>query len=185
MASAGALNALAGNRREALWQAAGSRPADGVLSGAPMRETALALAAPTATEDMFADYARLGFTLGRHPLAFLRQSLAGMRFIPACDIQQCADRQLARAAGLVTCRQRPATAKGTLFITLEDETGLINIIVRPELVERQRRILLGARLLGVYGQISRQGQVVHLQAGRVVDHSSLLGELASSSRDFH
>ncbi len=185
LASAGALNALAGNRREALWQAAGSRPAEGVLRGAPMRETPLALDAPAATEDMFADYARLGFTLGHHPLAFLRQVFAGMRFIPARDIQRCADRQLARAVGLVTCRQRPLTAKGTLFITLEDETGLINIIARPELVERQRRILLGARLLGVYGQVSRQGEVVHLQAGRVVDHSPMLSGLAMQSRDFH
>ncbi|MPM71052.1 Error-prone DNA polymerase [bioreactor metagenome] len=92
---------------------------------------------------------------------------------------------LARGAGIVTCRQRPGTAKGTLFITLEDETGLTNVIVRPELIERQRRALLGARLLGVYGQISRQGQVVHLIAGRVVDHSAMLGLLDVHSRDFH
>ena len=92
---------------------------------------------------------------------------------------------LARGAGLVTCRQRPGTAKGTLFVTLEDETGLTNVIVRPELFELQRRILLGARLMGVFGQISRQGSVVHLVANRVVDHSALLGELAAHSRDFH
>lgn len=72
-----------------------------------------------------------------------------------------------------------------MFITLEDETGLINVIVRPELLERQRRELLGARLLGVFGQISRHGKVVHLVAGRAVDHSSLLGALDTRSRDFH
>ncbi|WP_353798857.1 OB-fold nucleic acid binding domain-containing protein, partial [Thauera sp.] len=94
-------------------------------------------------------------------------------------------RMLARGAGLVTCRQRPGTAKGTLFVTLEDETGLTNVIVRPELFEQQRRILLGARLMGVFGQISRQGRVVHLVASRVVDHSELLGALQARSRDFH
>jgi error-prone DNA polymerase len=108
-----------------------------------------------------------------------------MRFLSAQQITACQDRQLARAAGVVTCRQRPGTAKGTLFVTLEDETGLINVIVRPELLEAQRRELLGARLLGVYGQISRQGQVVHLVAGRVIDHSALLGSLQTHSRDFH
>ena len=92
---------------------------------------------------------------------------------------------LARSAGLVTCRQRPGTAKGTMFVTLEDETGLINVIVRRELFERERAIVLGARLLGVYGQVSRQGSVVHLVAGRLVDHSAMLGALDARSRDFH
>ncbi|MGL1833865.1 error-prone DNA polymerase [Rhodocyclaceae bacterium SMB388] len=185
LAAAGALAGLAGNRRQALWLAAGSRPADGVLQGAPITESPASLVAPSEAEDLTADYARLGFTLGRHPLNLLRSRLAGMRFLSATDIAGCADRQLARAAGIVTCRQRPGTARGTMFVTLEDETGLINIIVRPELIERQRREVLGARLLGVYGQISRQGSVVHLQAGRVVDLSGLLGELDARSRDFH
>ena len=185
LAAAGALSGLAGNRRQALWLAAGSRPADGVLQGAPIADSPASLASPSEAEDLKADYARLGFTLGRHPLSLLRSRLAGMRFLSATGIAACADRQLARAAGIVTCRQRPGTARGTMFVTLEDETGLINIIVRPELIERQRRELLGARLLGVYGQISRQGSVVHLQAGRVVDLSELLGALEAHSRDFH
>jgi len=108
-----------------------------------------------------------------------------MRFLTAAEISACPDRKLARAAGIVTCRQRPGTAKGTLFMTIEDETGLANVIVRPELIERQRRELLGARLLGVFGQISRQGDVTHLLASRVVDHSALLGALDAQSRDFH
>lgn len=146
---------------------------------------AATLAAPAETEDLLADYARLGFTLGRHPLSFVRDQLARLRFLTAADIALAPDRMLARGAGLVTCRQRPGTAKGTLFVTLEDETGLTNVIVRAELFEQQRRILLGARLLGVFGQISRQGRVVHLVASRVVDHSALLGALEASSRDFH
>ncbi|MBR0565028.1 error-prone DNA polymerase [Azoarcus sp. L1K30] len=185
LAAAGALQSLAGNRRQALWQATGNAPLPGMLNGAAGSETALRFAPPSAAEDLCSDYNKLGFTLGRHPLSLLRATLRQMRFLDAAEIMHCPDRMLARAAGIVTCRQRPGTAKGTMFITLEDEAGLINIIVRPELVERQRRQLLGARLLGVYGQISRQGQVVHLIAGHVVDHSSLLGQLDTHSRDFH
>jgi error-prone DNA polymerase len=91
----------------------------------------------------------------------------------------------ARVAGLVTCRQRPDTASGVVFVTLEDETGNINVVVWSRLVERQRRELLGARLLGVHGTIERDGEVVHLVARRLVDHSALLGPLETASRDFH
>ncbi len=184
LARAGALASLAGNRRQALWQAMGSRPAEGILRGAAIHDTRLALPPPDEGRALLDDYAHLGFTLGRHPLALLREHLRKARFLTAREILACADRQLARAAGLVTCRQRPGTAKGTLFVTLEDETGFINVIVRPALQARQRQTLLRARLLGVYGQISRQGEVVHLQAGHVVDHSALIGTLSAHSRDF-
>lgn len=107
-----------------------------------------------------------------------------MRFVTAAEIRDCPDRKLARIAGLVTCRQRPGTAKGTLFLTVEDKTGLANVIVQAELVERQRCEVLGARLLGVFGQIRRDGKVVHLLAQRLVDHSALLGALDMRSRDF-
>ncbi|WP_435751768.1 error-prone DNA polymerase [Thauera sp. AutoDN2] len=185
LAAGGALANLAGHRRQALWQASGAAPLPGLLAQAPGGDVAATLNAPAETEDLLADYARLGFTLGRHPLSFVRDQLAGLRFLTAADIAAAPDRMLARGAGLVTCRQRPGTAKGTLFVTLEDETGLTNVIVRPELFEQQRRILLGARLMGVFGQISRQGRVVHLVASRVVDHSALLDKLAAPSRDFH
>ncbi len=185
LAAGGAFAGLAGHRRQALWQAAGSAPLPGLLAQAPGREAQTALTAPTEAEELLADYARLGFTLGRHPLALLRETLRRQRFLSASDIAGSPDRMLARGAGIVTCRQRPGTAKGTLFVTLEDETGLINVIVHPELIERQRREILGSRLLGVYGQISKQGQVVQLIANRVVDHSALLGQLDTRSRDFH
>ena len=185
LAAGGALASLAGHRRQALWQASGAAPLPGLLAEAPGGDVAATLDAPAEAEDLLADYARLGFTLGRHPLAFVREQLARLRFLTAADITAAPDRMLARGAGLVTCRQRPGTAKGTLFLTLEDETGLTNVIVRPELFEQQRRILLGARLMGVFGQIRRQGRVVHLVASRVVDHSPLLGSLAARSRDFH
>ena len=94
-----------------------------------------------------------------------------------------------RTAGLVTCRQRPGTASGVVFVTLEDETGCVNVVVWRDLVERQRKELLGARLLGVEGAIERDGEVVHLIARRFVDHSALLarllGPLDIASHDFH
>ena len=185
LAAAGALATLAGHRRQALWQAAGERPRDGVLAEAPVHEPALALPAAAEGEELVADYAALGFTLGRHPLALLRERLARLRFVPAGELNAYPDRKLARGAGLVTCRQRPSTAKGTMFVTLEDETGLVNVVVHEALVGRQRRELLGARLLGVFGQIRREGRVVHLVASRVVDHSALLGKLMIPARNFH
>jgi error-prone DNA polymerase len=185
LASAGALTSLAGHRRQAWWAAAGSQAAPGMLHNAPIPDQPPILPAPTETQGIVADYARLGFSLGRHPLSFLRGLLSAERFLTAAEIADCPDRKLARAAGIVTCRQRPGTAKGTMFVTLEDETGWVNVIVRPELLEAERRILLGAALIGVYGQITRQGSVVHLHAKRVVDRSAQLGQLAPRSRDFH
>ena len=185
LASAGALASLAGHRRQALWAAAGSQAPPGMLHDAPVADPPPPLPAPGETHNLVADYARLGFSLGRHPLVFLRAQLGAERFLSAADIAAADDRKLARAAGIVTCRQRPGTARGTMFVTLEDETGWVNVVVRPELLEAERHILLGARLLGVYGQITRQGSVVHLHAKRVVDRSPLLGQLATHSRDFH
>ena len=185
LAAAGALASLSGHRRQAWWAASGNQAAPGLLRQAPIADDPPNLSAPSETQDLIADYARLGFSLGRHPLVFLRTLLRDERFLTAAEIAECPDRKLARAAGIVTCRQRPGTAKGTMFVTIEDETGWINVIVRPELLEAERRTLLGCSLLGVYGQIARQGSVVHLHAKRVVDRSALLGKLAPRSRDFH
>ena len=90
-----------------------------------------------------------------------------------------------RAAGIVIGRQRPDTASGVVFVTLEDETGCVNVIVWRDLGERQRRELLSAQLMAVYGSVEREGEVVHVIARRLVDHSDLLGRLATRSRDFH
>jgi error-prone DNA polymerase len=108
-----------------------------------------------------------------------------MRFAAAEEIRLLPGGSRVRAAGLVTGRQRPGTASGTVFVTLEDETGCINVIVWRDLTERRRRELLGARLMGVEGVLEREGEVMHLVAWRLTDHSALLGRLATSSRDFH
>jgi error-prone DNA polymerase len=185
LAAAGALASLAGHRRHAHWQAAGALPPPEVLAGAPLAEIRPTLAPPDEGEDIAADYQHLGFTLGRHPLALLRSQLQRLRFLTAHELNSSANHRLVRTAGLVTCRQRPGTASGVVFVTLEDETGVANIIVHAELVARQRRELLAARLMGVYGQLQREGEVVHVIAKRLVDHTELLGGLDTRSRDFH
>jgi error-prone DNA polymerase len=185
LAAANALGSLAGHRRQAAWQVAGVQIQGDLFDAAPPAEPAVALAAASEGEELVADYAATGFTLGRHPLALLRARLAARRFVAAEQVSASADRALIRAAGLVTCRQRPGTASGVVFVTLEDETGLVNVVVYARLAERQRRELLGARLLGVFGQVQREGQVVHLLAQRLVDLTPWLGALHTGSRDFH
>jgi error-prone DNA polymerase len=185
LASANALESLAGNRRQAMWQALGSVPDKGLLRAAPIVEDQLELAAPSEAQDIVADYRHLGLTLGRHPLALLRERLSKMRFIATADLATLSNGQLARGCGIVTVRQRHGTANGVVFITLEDETGNTNVIIWPSLVERQRKEVMGASLLGVYGTWQCQNNVRNLVAGRLIDLSHLLGELDPRSRDFH
>jgi len=184
LAAAGALALLAGHRRNAHWLAAAGR-FSGVLRGAPVDETQPLLDPPTEGENVTADYASLGLTLGPHPLALLRRRLRRMHLATAAELRHLPDGKPARTAGMVIGRQRPQTAKGTIFVTLEDETGCTNVIVWNGLAQRQRRELLGARLMGVDGTLQREGDVVHLLARRLADHSQLLGSLAPKSRDFH
>ena len=184
LAGSNALASLAGNRREALWQAVGAVPDKDLLRPTTVDEAMPTLAPPSEGEDIVGDYRAAGLTLGRHPLALLRKRLLDNRFMPASTLYNYKDGQLARACGLVTVRQRPGTAKGVLFLTLEDETGNVNVIVWKSLVEQQRKEVLGAPLLGVYGIWQRQGEVRHLVAKRLVDMSGLLGRLNTQSRDF-
>jgi len=185
LAAAGALGALAGHRRRAHWEVAGIEPPTALLGTCPIVEAAPCLRPPTEGEDLVADYASLGLTLGRHPLALLRDRLRRLGLATAVEIDALPHGARTRACGIVTGRQRPDTASGVVFVTLEDETGHVNVVVWARLVERQRRELLGARLLTVHGVIEREGTVVHLVARRLVDHSALLGRLVTVSRDFH
>ena len=132
-----------------------------------------------------ADYQSTGLTLSRHPLALLRPRLTRMKLVTAADLAQLPNGRITRAAGIVTCRQRPGAASGVVFVTLEDETGYINVVVWNHIVENQQRELLGARLMGVEGTLQREGEVIHLVARRLTDHTRLLGTLATASRDFH
>ncbi|HEY7786942.1 MAG TPA: error-prone DNA polymerase, partial [Casimicrobiaceae bacterium] len=185
LADADALASLAGHRHGAAWDVAGIERLPELLAGAGFDETQPALRAPTEGQDIIADYRRLGLTLRRHPLALLRRQLRERRLATADDIQRAPHGRLVRTAGIVIGRQRPDTASGVVFVTLEDETGATNVIVWRDLGNRQRRELLGARLLGVYGKIEREGSVVHVLAGRLADLTPMLGSLPTRSRDFH
>ena len=185
LAAAGALAAIVGHRREAAWTVTGIHQRPPVLDDAPIAEAMPHLNAPTESEDLVADYASLGLTLGRHPIALLRPRLARLRMVTAAELRRMPHGKFTRAAGLVIGRQRPDTASGVIFVTLEDETGTVNVVVWRNVSETQRRALLGSHLMAVHGVIERQGEVVHLVAGKLEDHSALLGRLITHSRDFH
>jgi error-prone DNA polymerase len=184
LAAGNALAMLAGNRREALWQSVAAVPDKDMLAATVLDDATPELGAPSEGEDIVGDYRSMGLTLGRHPLVLLRPQLNAKRLMPAATLQTYRNGRLARGCGIVTGRQRPDTAKGVIFITIEDETGNVNVIIWPKVLERQRREVLGASLLGVLGVWQCEGEVRHLVAQRLVDMSHLLGGLVSTSRDF-
>ena len=188
LAQADVLRQLAGHRAQAHWDAAAIRPMPALLADARFDEPPIRLPEPPEGREIVADYRGLGIPMGRHPLALLRERLARYRVSTAAALRAFPNGRPARASGLVTHRQRPETAKGTIFVTLEDETGAVNVIVWPRVFERQRREVLGAQLMTVYGtwqcDTDTGGLVRHLVAQRIVDHSALLGELLVASRDF-
>lgn len=188
LAAANALKPLAGHRRQALWQTlALQEPGHdhALLRQARPVEAPLELPAPPIGEEVMADYGSLGLSLQRHPVSLLRGRLERMRFATAATLAGYRNGQLARACGIVTVRQRPGTANGTIFVSIEDETGTINVILWPGLIERQRREVLNAQLLGVYGKWQCERETRHLVAQHLVDLTPLMGRLATSSRDFH
>jgi error-prone DNA polymerase len=154
----------------------------------PPTRLPLALIEAGEGEAIAHDYAATGLTLRRHPLALLRAQLARWQLRTAAQLRDLPDGRLVRACGIVTVRQQPGTAKGVVFVTLEDETGTVNVIVWKALRERQRRELLHARLLAVQGTWQRDvesgGEVRHLIATRLRDLTPLLGDLMTGSRDF-
>jgi error-prone DNA polymerase len=184
LADANALAALAGNRREALWHSVAAVPDKDMLAVAAVQDDTPELGAPSEANDIVADYRSAGLTLGRHPLELLRPQLLANRLMPAATLRSYPNGRLARGCGIVTVRQRPGTAKGVIFVTLEDETGNVNVIVWPGLLEKQRKEVLGASLLAVYGVWQCEGEVRHLVAQRLVDMSHLLNGLQSTSRNF-
>jgi error-prone DNA polymerase len=183
LAAANALSSLAGNRREALWQSAAAVPDKDMLAIARMDDDTPELGAPSEAEDVVNDYKSTGLTLGRHPLDMLRPVLHEQRLMSAATLNGYPNGSLARACGLVTGRQRPGTANGVMFVTLEDETGNVN--VWQSVLEKYRREALSASLLAVCGTWQSEGGVRHLVAQLLFDMSHLLGDLTTVSRDFH
>jgi error-prone DNA polymerase len=184
LADAGALRGLAGHRHRARWAVAGVEPQRPLFGHASPAESAITLPTPTTWDDTRTDYATVGLTLGRHPVAQLRAQLRGRHCRASRDLQALPHGSKVRTAGLVTLRQRPQTASGVTFLTLEDEAGMVNVVVWRNLAERQRRVLLTATLLGVDGRWESVAGVNHLIAERLHDYSPLLGTLDSRSRDF-
>jgi error-prone DNA polymerase len=189
LAAAGALAALSGNRHLAYWEVAGTERS---LPLAPQGERAASieegrplLEAPTEGQRIVADYASVGLTLGRHPMALLRNRLAHSRLLTAGDLGCVAHGEIVRTAGIVLMRQRPQSANGVTFLTLEDESGQVNVIVWESVGREQRRALLESRLLEIQGELQRQEGIMHIIARRLIDRSALLGELLTRSRDFH
>ncbi|OAN25025.1 error-prone DNA polymerase [Pseudomonas oryzihabitans] len=186
LADAGALKGLAGHRFQARWAMAAIEPQLPLFAeGAVVEEEIQELVAPTVGEDLYSDYASLGTTLGPHPISLLRPALSGRRLMSSKDLKARRHGQPARIAGLVVGRQRPGTASGVTFVTLEDEFGMVNVVVWRTLAERQRRELVASQLMRVDGTIETRDGVLHVVAGRLEDISELLQGLDTRSRDFH
>jgi error-prone DNA polymerase len=184
VADAGAMRALSGNRHLTFWEVAGSEqelplaPVPASPEGTPL------LLPPTEGQNIVADYRSAGLTLGRHPLALLRERLESSSIVTSKDLRALPHGRGVRVAGIVTARQRPQSAGGVMFITLEDETGCVNLIVWERVWSNARRIANGSRLLEVHGELQKEGEVTHVVARQLVDRTPMLGSLAVQSRDF-
>jgi len=180
-------------RRDALWAIKALRDnplplfavADG--EGRPTPETndeAVRLKAMTAGHEVVEDYSYVGLTLRQHPVSFLRTELSQRRIVTCAQANVLPDRRKMTVAGLVLVRQKPGSAKGVMFITIEDETGVANLVIWPSLYEKQRQIILGANMLGVEGRVQREGQVVHIVADKLIDLSSRLASISEQETPF-
>jgi error-prone DNA polymerase len=184
LADAGALRELSGNRHLTFWQVAGTEqelplaPVPRASEGTPL------LAPPTEGQNIAADYRSQGLTLGRHPLALLRAELAAAHIVTAAELRDLPHGRVVRVAGIVTARQRPQSAGGVMFITLEDESGIVNLIAWESVWSRARRIANNSRLLEVHGVLQKEGGVTHVVARGLVDRTQLLGSVVTQSRDF-
>lgn len=191
LAAADALMSLSGHRRQQVWDATAQRRSPALLKGVPIHEQVLLLPAASEGEEIVGDYAALRLTLRRHPLALLRPRLARMKLMSAEELRAQPTGRTVRACGIVKGRQRPGTANGTIFVTLEDETGNVNVIVWSHVIDAWREPLLKSHLLAVQGTWQRDddsgGKVQHLIATGFKDLTPLMGRLAQSntSRDFH
>ena len=190
LARVGALNSLGGveHRRDALWQVEqAGRPVGPLLRQRdvpPVDEADTSLLRQMTTEErLVADYSGTGVTVGRHPMAYRRDELRRRRILSAEELQQHRDGAYVRAAGCVIARQRPGTAKGFIFLSMEDETGIMNVIIRPELYERERILISRGKFLLVEGKLQNQNTVVHVRAERVLRMP--MSEVSVRSLDFH
>jgi error-prone DNA polymerase len=184
LAAAGALAGLAGHRHRAGWAVLGVEAALPLLPATERDEGLPLLPAPSEGEDIVADYRSLGFTLARHPLALLRPQLAEDGWLTAAEVAERPDGAPVATGGIVVTRQRPGSAGGVIFVTLEDETGYVNLVVWSRIADRHRKAMLDARLLGVRGRLQREGEVRHVVVDALEDRSALLGSIKARARSF-
>jgi error-prone DNA polymerase len=186
LAAADALAHLSGHRHRAVWQVTGVERALPLLPAATVVDEGIPLLrAPREGQDIVADYGSLGLTLRRHPLALLRDKLQRRGVVPTQELWERPNGKMVITAGLVITRQRPGSAGGVTFVTMEDETGYVNLIVWNRVAIEQRAALLESHLLEVHGKLQREGDVQHVIAQRLTNLSSLLGDLVVASRNFH
>ncbi|MEX2334521.1 MAG: OB-fold nucleic acid binding domain-containing protein, partial [Pseudohongiella sp.] len=190
LAAGDALNSLTTDRYRAFWDASAVEELPPLFAamGESYRRSAenldLMLPRPSEAQDIVADYNQTGLSLRRHPLALWREHLRGHGVLRADELAALPDRRRIKVAGLVTCRQRPQTASGVTFLTLEDESGFINVVVWPQLLHKFYRPVHEASLLGVAGYLQQSDGVIHVVASALVDLSDWLGEMQVASRDF-
>jgi error-prone DNA polymerase len=184
LAAANALKSLSGDRHRAYWQVAGIETDIPIFETPYFTEADVMLTKPSEGQNIVADYATTGLTLGRHPLALLRARLSRRRIRKAEELWELPNDTRVTVAGLVICRQRPGSAGNVVFVTLEDETGQTNVVIWPKLAEKQAKELLKSRLLAVHGVTQQEDGVLHVIASRLEDLSALLGALTTQSRDF-
>jgi error-prone DNA polymerase len=181
-------------RRDALWAikalrdeplplfaAASAREAKTVPEA---QEPTVELRPMTAGGEVVEDYGHVGLTLRNHPVSFLRGDLRRQRVVPCAEAMHARDGRWLRTAGLVLVRQMPGSAKGVMFITIEDETGIANLVIWPKVFEKQRRVILSARMMAVHGRIQREGEVVHLVAHYLTDLSEALASIGGRDTAF-
>ncbi len=187
LSTADTLSSLSGHRHKTHWAVMAVKEAQPLLidEHSSTEDGAFTITPPSMTESVLFDYQSTGLTLRTHPLALLRQQSPFDQCRKQSDLITMGNRRFIRTAGLVTCRQRPGTASGVVFLTLEDETGNINVVVWPGVQEQFRAALMTAQLLLIKGTVESRDGVTHVIASALYDHSHALSHLAVKSRDFH
>jgi error-prone DNA polymerase len=190
LAAADAFRSMGLDRRAALWDSRALKPAPDLPLFAYSEErdegaesAPAALPAMPLGEHVISDYQTIRLSLKAHPMQFLRDHYAAQKFITAAELKTIRDGKRLSTSGVVLIRQRPGTSKGVVFITIEDETGVANLVIWPDLFEKQRKIVMGARLMAVHGFVQRDpdSEVIHVVAQRLEDHTALLGRLSDGS----
>ena len=185
LADAGALKRLAGHRHKARWAVSGVEaplPLFDVIAATP--EASLPIPKPSVAEDMVADYGTVGMTLGTHPVSLIRDELRARRCVRSSELANLPHGRHLRFAGMVRLRQRPETASGVTFLTLEDEDGMVNAVVWQQIAEQQRRVLHGSQFIAIDARLERVDGVQHLIVKRMEDYGGLLQDIRTPSRDY-